>query len=85
MSDIAANKPAPRRRRAGGRAANVRGKGAAITQLPWSLPINPDKPTEPLDEAGVAAIHNGAMRVLEEIGIEFLHPEALEILQKAGC
>ena len=85
MSDEAADRPAPKRRRAGGRAANLRGKGAAITQLPWTLPINPDKPTEPLDEDGVAAIHNGAMRVLEEIGIEFLHPEALEILQEAGC
>ena len=41
----------PRRRRAGGRAANVRGKGAAIAQLPWSLPTNPDNPTEPLDAA----------------------------------
>ena len=85
MSDEAADRLAPKRRRAGGRAANLRGKGAAIAQLPWSLPINSDKPTEPLDEAGVAAIHHGATRVLEEIGIEFLHPEALEILQKAGC
>jgi trimethylamine--corrinoid protein Co-methyltransferase len=77
---------APRRgRRGGGRAGNTRGKGAAIEQLPWSLPANPDKPTEPLSEEGVQAIHNGAMRVLEEIGIEFLHPEAVEILRKAGC
>lgn len=85
MSDAGAEKPAPKRRRAGGRAANVRGKGAAVKQLPWSLPINPDRPTEPLDADGVAAIHNGAMRVLEEIGIEFLHPEAADILQQAGC
>ncbi|MDP7343988.1 MAG: trimethylamine methyltransferase family protein [Alphaproteobacteria bacterium] len=75
----------PKRRRAGGRAANLRGKGAAIAQLPWSLPVNPDRPTEPLGEDGIAAIHNGAMRILEEIGIEFLHPEALEILAAAGC
>jgi trimethylamine--corrinoid protein Co-methyltransferase len=74
-----------RRRRAGGRAGNLRGKGAAIKQLPWSLPVNPDRPTEPLDGEGVAAIHDGAMRVLEEIGIEFLHPEALNILRRAGC
>ncbi len=76
----------PRRgRRSGGRAGNTRGKGAAIAQLPWSLPINTDKPTEPLSEEGVQAIHNGAMRILEEIGIEFLNPEAVEILGKAGC
>mgnify|MGYP002855590912 CR=1 FL=1 len=74
-----------RRRRAGGRGRNLRGKGAAIKQLPWSLPANPDKPTEPLDGDGVAAIHHGAMRVLEEIGIEFLHPEALDTLCRAGC
>ena len=84
-----AEREAPQRkrtgRRSGGRAGNLRGKGAAIKQLPWSLPTNPDKPTEPLDEAGVAAIHDGAMRILEEIGIEFLHPEALEVLRDAGC
>ena len=80
-----AEKEAPRRRRSGGRAGNLRGKGPAVTQLPWSLPVNPDRPTEPLDEAGVAAVHDGAMRVLEEIGIEFLHPEALDILAEAGC
>ena len=83
MSDAGADRP--KRRRAGGRAANVRGKGAVIKQLPWSLPVNHDKPTEPLDETGVAAIHDGAMRVLEELGIEFLHPEAAEILRDAGC
>ncbi|MCG6858567.1 MAG: trimethylamine methyltransferase family protein [Salaquimonas sp.] len=75
----------PARRRHGGRAGNVRGKGAVITQLPWTAPVNSDRPTEPLGEEGVAAVHNGAMRILEEIGIEFLHPDALEILKKAGC
>ena len=33
--------------------------------------MNHDRPTEPLDEDGVNAIHDGAMRILEEIGIEF--------------
>lgn len=74
-----------RGRRAGGRKGNVRGKTTAIEQLPWSLPVNSDKPTEPLNEEGVEAVHNGAMRILEEIGIEFLNPEAVAILQKAGC
>ncbi len=84
-SDPLVSESRRRGRRGGGRAGNVRGKGAAIEQLPWSLPVNTDKPTEPLNEDGVQAIHNGAMRVLEEIGIEFLHPEALEVLRKGGC
>jgi trimethylamine--corrinoid protein Co-methyltransferase len=74
-----------RGRRGGGRAGNTRGKGEVIEQLPWSLPINTDNPTEPLSEEGVQAVHEGAMRVLEEIGIEFLNPKAVEILAKAGC
>ncbi len=74
----------PKRRRSGGRAGHARPTGA-IQQMPWRLPVNPDRPTEPLDEEGVQAIHNGAMRILEEIGIEFLNPEALSILREAGC
>ena len=74
-----------RGRRAGGRKGNVRGKGAAISQIPWNLPINSDPPTEPLTEEGVQAIHQGAMRILEEIGIEMLCQESVEILRKAGC
>ena len=53
--------------------------------MPWRLPENPDRPTEPLTEEGVAAVHDGAMRILEEIGIEFLNEESLEILKEAGC
>ena len=74
------------RRRGGGRAgaATRRGK-AVIDQMPWRLPINTDRPTEPLTEEGVQAIHDGAMRILEEIGIEFLNEEALELFREAGC
>ena len=73
-------------RRAGGRAGNPRRSTAqAIEQLPWTLPRNPDRPTEPLDEDGIQAIHNGAMRVLEELGIEFLNEESKSILKAAGC
>ena len=74
-----------RSRRGGGRAGNKRGQGAAIKQAPWEVPVNSDKPTEPLPAEGVAAIHDGAMRILEEIGVEFLNLEAVEILRAAGC
>ena len=73
-----------RRRRNAGRAGQ-HGSGGAIQQISWRIPVNTDRPTEPLDDAGIAAIHDGAMRILEEIGIEFLNPEAVEILRKAGC
>lgn len=77
---------APRRRRSGGRAGNTTRRGTtAIEQMPWHLPVNTDRPTEPLSPEGVEAVHDAAMRILEEIGIEFLNPEAAEILQKAGC
>jgi len=72
-------------RRGGGRSGNTRGKGAAITQMPWNIPVNQDNPTEPLPPEGVEAIHDGAMRVLEEVGIEFLNLEAVEIFRKEGC
>ena len=75
-----------RRTRSGGRAgAKDRRGSAVIEQMPWNPPVNIDRPTEPLDEAGVEAIHDGAMRILEEIGIEFLNAEACEILAKAGA
>ena len=81
MADTAA-----RRRRAGGRAANKERRGRELVkQMPWRVPLNTDRPTEPLDEGGVQAIHDGAMRILEEIGIEFLNEEALEIFREAGC
>lgn len=77
---------AGRRRRAGGRAGNkTRAGTAAVDQMPWRLPINPDRPVEPMDAEGVQAIHRGAMRILSEIGIEFLNPDAVAILEKAGC
>ncbi|MFC4670093.1 trimethylamine methyltransferase family protein [Seohaeicola nanhaiensis] len=75
-----------KRRRGGGRAGNAaRRGGAVIEQMPWRLPVNIDRPTEPLSADGVMAIHEGAMRILEEIGIVFLNPEALEIFKQAGC
>jgi trimethylamine---corrinoid protein Co-methyltransferase len=75
-----------RRRRAGGRAGNqARAGTAVIDQMPWKQPVNPDRPTEPLDADGVQRIHKGAMRILREIGIEFLNPGAVTILKQAGC
>jgi trimethylamine---corrinoid protein Co-methyltransferase len=75
-----------RRRRAGGRAGNTaRRSGGVIDQMPWRLPVNHDRPTEPLSADGVQAIHDGAMRILEEVGIEFLNAEALPLFKAAGC
>ncbi|MFZ9950526.1 MAG: trimethylamine methyltransferase family protein, partial [Gemmobacter sp.] len=72
--------------RAGGRAGNrQRGGGHVIDQMPWRIPLNPDRPTEPIGPEGVEAIHKGAMRILSEIGIEFPNPEAIEHLRAAGC
>jgi trimethylamine--corrinoid protein Co-methyltransferase len=77
---------AGRKGRGGGRAGAAERRGAAvIEQMPWRLPKNLDKPTEPLNEEGVQAIHEGAMRILEEIGIEILNTEALEIFREAGA
>lgn len=75
-----------RRKRGGGRAGAAARRGpAVIEQMPWRLPVNVDRPTEPLTEEGVQAIHEAAMTILEEIGIEFLNHEALAILKEAGC
>ncbi len=75
-----------RRRRGGGRDGNARrASGFHLDQMPWRVPKNPDRPTEPVDEAGVMAIHKGAMRILSELGIEFLNDEALAIFRQAGC
>lgn len=60
-------------------------KSGAIEQMPWRLPINTDRPTEPLRDEGVQAIHYGAMRILEEIGIAFYNDEARTLLKQAGC
>ncbi|WP_412509245.1 trimethylamine methyltransferase family protein [Roseovarius sp. SYSU LYC5161] len=74
-----------RKRRSGGRAGNAERRGSAvIEQMPWNPPVNIDRPVEPLDEAGVQAIHDGAMRIIEEIGVQFLNPEAVEILRGSG-
>jgi trimethylamine--corrinoid protein Co-methyltransferase len=74
------------RKRSGGRAgAAARRGGEVIEQMPWNPPLLVDRPVEPLTEEGIAAIHDGAMRILEEIGIEFLHPEAVALFKEAGC
>lgn len=75
-----------RRRRGGGREGNARRAGGFhLEQMPWRIPKNPDRPTEPVDMDGVMAIHKGAMRILSELGIEFLNDEALAIFRAAGC
>jgi trimethylamine---corrinoid protein Co-methyltransferase len=75
-----------KRKRAGGRAGNAKRAGtAAIDQMPWRIPQNHDRPTEPMGPEGVEAIHRGAMRILRDIGIRFLNDEALALFAKAGC
>ncbi len=75
-----------KRKRAGGRAGNaIRAGTHAIDQMSWRIPVNHDRPTEPMDADGVQAIHKGAMRILKDIGIRFLNDEGLEILRQAGC
>jgi trimethylamine--corrinoid protein Co-methyltransferase len=75
-----------KRRRAGGRSGHANRAGhSAIEQMPWRIPQNHDRPTEPLDETGVQAIHKGAMRILRDLGIRFLNDEALAIFAGAGC
>jgi trimethylamine--corrinoid protein Co-methyltransferase len=75
-----------RRKRAGGRAGNAERRGGAVMeQMPWRIPVNRDRPIEPLDEDGVARIHDGSMRILEEIGIEFLNEEAIGLFRQAGA
>ena len=74
-----------KRRRTGGHRGNRRGAGAAIDQPPWRIPVNTDRPIEPLDEDGIAAIHGAAMHILEEIGIEFLNADARAVMKRAGC
>ena len=77
---------AARKRRAGGRSANIdRRSQELFKQMPWRVPRNTDRPTEPVDEEGVARIHDAAMRVLEEVGIEFLNEEACDLFREAGC
>ena len=78
------NEQAPARKR-GGRSANRRRGGAAIDQIEWHIPKISDRPTEPLKEEGVLAIHDAAMRILEEIGIDFLHADARAKLKAAGA
>ncbi len=46
---------AHRRKRSGGRSGNVRRSSPnVIEQMPWRMPVNTDRPTEPLDEDGCA-------------------------------
>ncbi len=75
-----------KRKRSGGRTGNARRAGGqAISQMSWRIPVNPDRPIEPMGPEGIEAIHKGAMRILRDIGIRFLNDEALEIFARAGC
>ena len=74
------------KKRSGGRSANkAKRYSEIIKQSSWRLPINEDRPIEPLTEEGVQVIHNGALEILEDIGIEFINKEAQNLFRKAGC
>lgn len=73
----------PRRRAGRKRRTDV--AASAIQQSAWAIPMNRDAPVEPIDEEGLLAIHDAAMRILEEIGIDFLHEESKAILAAQGC
>ena len=62
------------------RSSDIWRKSGVVSQLPWPLPINTDRPTEPLSGE---VIHEVAMLVLEEIGSE-PYSEAVKILTKAS-
>ena len=57
----------------------------SLQQDTWKVPYNLDSFVEPLNEEGILAVHNTAMKILEEIGILFLNPEACKVLEKAEC
>jgi trimethylamine---corrinoid protein Co-methyltransferase len=78
--------PTERRRRSGGRGGNARRSDSfRLDQMPWCVPVNTDRPTEPLPAEGVEAIHRAALHILSEIGVEFLNDEALVLFRQAGC
>ena len=75
-----------RARRSGGRDGNARRSAIrAVSQSPWFQPTNHDRPTDPLSDDAIEAIHQGALRILSELGIEFLNEEARDVLRHAGC
>jgi len=72
--------------RSGGRKGNKAKRSSKhFNQMSWRLPINKDRPIEPITDEGVQAIHEGAMQIMEDIGIEFLNKEAQTLFRKAGC
>ncbi|MEN0041956.1 MAG: trimethylamine methyltransferase family protein [Pseudomonadota bacterium] len=85
MTEIVEAAQRTRSSRGGGRRGNARRGGPAIRQMPWDVPTILDPPVEPVDEEGVARIHDAAMCILEDIGIEFLNKEAADILKAHGA
>ncbi|MEL6962435.1 MAG: trimethylamine methyltransferase family protein [Pseudomonadota bacterium] len=71
--------------RSGRRNRDRRDRSSGVNQRPWRQIKNPFPPLEILDEAGLSAIENAALTILEEIGMDFLHPRAHDILKAAGA
>ena len=71
--------------RSGRRGRDRRERSSGVNQRPWRQLKNPFPPIEILDEAGLAAIEDTALTILEEIGMDFLHPSAHDLLKAAGA
>lgn len=78
---------APRNRRgSGGRAARQAARAAPLPENMRPVRAGMEGGTfRPLDDAGIKAIHETAMRALEEIGLGDAPPTGVETLTKAGA
>ena len=86
MSDLGEACEPARARRAGGRSARVAARAAPLAEA--MRPVRPGLPGgryKPLDDAGVARIHQSALQALEEIGLSNAPESGVEILTGAGA
>ena len=58
---------------------------AAVANPPYMRLTHPFAPQAAFSQDQIAAIHAGALRILEELGIRVLLPEARVILRQGGA
>lgn len=75
------------RRRGGGRGgrSSAGGEAGAAESGAYVHLKHPFAPQAAFSDDQIAAIHDGALRILEELGIRFLLPEARQILKAGGA